>query len=77
MSEELFPLPRLVGEIQAHIPDSRLGLPDELFYLVSRLPPLVNVDLLIQNEKRQTLLVWRDDAFYRADFLSKAQCPAP
>jgi len=40
------------------------GLPEELFLLVSRLTPLINVDLLIKNELGQTLLTWRDDGFY-------------
>ena len=40
------------------------GLPEELFFLVSRLTPLVNVDLLIQDEKKRTLLTWRDDDFF-------------
>lgn len=32
--------------------------------MVSRLTPLVNVDLLIANDLGQTLLTWRDDAYY-------------
>ncbi|OGC22520.1 hypothetical protein A2291_07350 [candidate division WOR-1 bacterium RIFOXYB2_FULL_42_35] len=39
------------------------GLPDEIFYFISRTTPLVNVDLLIKNEQNQTLLTWRDDSF--------------
>ncbi len=39
------------------------GLPDDLFYFVSRATPLVNVDLLIKNEKGQNLLAWRDDQY--------------
>ena len=42
------------------------GLPEELFLFVSSLTPLVNVDLLIQDERNRTLLTWRDDAFYGA-----------
>ena len=41
-------------------------LPEELFLFVSTLTPLVNVDLLIQDEKKGTLLTWRDDKFYGA-----------
>ena len=44
--------------------DARRGLPLELFLLVSRLTPLVNVDLLIQDEDGRTLLTWRDDEFF-------------
>ncbi len=54
----------LVREIEGLFADAREGLPDDLFYLVSRLTPLVNVDLLIQNPERETLLTWRDDPFH-------------
>ena len=37
------------------------GLPDEVFYYISRTTPLVNVDLLIKDENRRTLLAWRVD----------------
>jgi ADP-ribose pyrophosphatase YjhB (NUDIX family) len=50
--------------IHAHVPDPRTGLPEELFLFVSSVTPLVNVDLLIQDETGRTLLTWREDAFY-------------
>lgn len=37
------------------------GLGRELFLLVSSLTPIVNVDLLVYNDKGQFLLTWRDD----------------
>lgn len=40
------------------------GLNKELFHLVSSLTPIINVDLLIKNNKSETLLTWRDDEFY-------------
>lgn len=40
------------------------GLPTDLFLFVSRITPLVNVDLLVKNEQRQTLLTWREDEYY-------------
>ncbi|HPJ92651.1 MAG TPA: NUDIX domain-containing protein [Deltaproteobacteria bacterium] len=40
------------------------GLPEEIFLFISRITPLVNVDLLIKNEQHQTLLTWRDDGYY-------------
>lgn len=52
-----------VEAINLAVPDSRNGLPDDVFLLVSTLTPLVNVDLLIRNEKREILLAWRDDRF--------------
>jgi colanic acid biosynthesis protein WcaH len=53
-----------VTRINELVPDSRSGLPNELFYLTSRLTPLINVDLMIANEHGQTLLTWRADQFY-------------
>lgn len=45
------------------IPDPSKGLSEELFLLISRLTPMMNVDLLIKDEKGRTLLSWRDDGF--------------
>ena len=41
------------------------GLPDEVFRLVTSLTPMTNVDLLIQNDRRETLPTWRDDELYQ------------
>jgi colanic acid biosynthesis protein WcaH len=40
-----------------------LGLPEEVFLFISRITPMVNVDLLIKDENGRTLLAWRDDQF--------------
>ena len=53
-----------VAVINACLRDSKLGLPEDVFYLVSRLTPMINVDLLIVNERNEKLLTWRDDQFY-------------
>src|SRR4026208_940380 len=50
--------------VQAHVPHPRAGLPEALFLFVSSITPLVNVDLLIQDDAGQTLLTWREDDFY-------------
>jgi colanic acid biosynthesis protein WcaH len=50
--------------LQSYIADPCAGLPEEIFLFISTLTPLVNVDLLIQDEAGRTLLTWRDDAFY-------------
>lgn len=47
--------------IEKQIKDPKVGLPEEVFLLVSRLTPLVNVDLLIKDENGRILLSWRDD----------------
>jgi len=39
------------------------ALPEELFLFISSITPLVNVDLLIKDEIRRTLLSWRDDIY--------------
>jgi colanic acid biosynthesis protein WcaH len=54
----------LLDEALKHIPNSKAGLPQEAFYFVSQLTPMINVDLLIKNKLGQTLLTWRDDKFY-------------
>jgi len=50
--------------IKEIISDPRDGLPEELFYFASSITPMLNVDLLIKNKKKQTLLIWRDDKYY-------------
>jgi ADP-ribose pyrophosphatase YjhB (NUDIX family) len=42
------------------------GLPEEFFLFLSRFMPLINVDLLIQDDRRRTLLTWRQDETYGA-----------
>ena len=44
--------------------EAQEGLPEELFLFVSRVTPLINVDLLIQDEDKRTLLTWRDDEYF-------------
>lgn len=57
-------LKAIIATLESAIADPTQGLPEEVFLLVSRLTPLVNVDLLIQDEQGRTLLTWRDDEFY-------------
>ncbi len=47
--------------LEKQINDPSKGLPKEIFYFISRLTPLVNVDLLIKDEQGRILLSWRDD----------------
>jgi ADP-ribose pyrophosphatase YjhB (NUDIX family) len=53
-----------LAALQPCIPAPRAGLPEELFLFVSSVTPLVNVDLLVQDEAGRTLLTWREDEFY-------------
>lgn len=57
LTEQLANLISLVG-------NPHEGLPQEIFYFISQLTPMVNVDLLIKNKSGQTLLTWREDDFY-------------
>jgi colanic acid biosynthesis protein WcaH len=57
-------LTSLIEQVLQHVPDAKSGLPQDVFYLVSQLTPLINVDLLIKNDEGQTLLTWRQDRFY-------------
>ena len=52
-----------VAVLDDAIADPTQGLPDEVFYFISRTTPLINVDLLIKDDKGRTLLAWRADQF--------------
>jgi colanic acid biosynthesis protein WcaH len=45
-----------IDTIDSLIGDPRRGLPEDLFLFASRITPMVNVDLLIKNERSQALL---------------------
>jgi colanic acid biosynthesis protein WcaH len=57
-------LSSLLDQARAAIPDPRAGLPQEAFYFVSSLTPMINVDLLVRDPAGRTLLTWRSDRFY-------------
>jgi colanic acid biosynthesis protein WcaH len=59
-------LRRSLDVLHAAIGDPRRGLPEEIFRFVSRITPLTNVDLLVQDDRGRTLLTWRDDEFFGA-----------
>ena len=46
--------------------DPRAGLPEELFLFISRLVPMINVDLLITDDQGRIMLTWRDDELFGA-----------
>ena len=53
-----------INVLDAECRDPHLGLPEEVFLLLSRLIPMVNVDLLIKDDQERTLLTWRDDIYH-------------
>ena len=55
---------QIISQLERFIVDPTNGLPEDVFLLVSRITPLINVDLLITNGEKQTLLTWRDDGYY-------------
>jgi len=51
--------------LEDEIENPKNGLPYDIFLFFSRNIPLINVDLLIKNENNETLLVYREDEFYK------------
>ena len=49
--------------LKNEIENPNIGLPEDIFYFLSTIIPMINVDLLIKNEKNQILLSWRDDKY--------------
>jgi colanic acid biosynthesis protein WcaH len=45
------------------IPDPSKGLPDEVFHFILKVTPMINVDLLVRNDRGEHLLAWREDAY--------------
>jgi ADP-ribose pyrophosphatase YjhB (NUDIX family) len=56
----------LAARLELHAENTQRDLPEDLFLLISRLIPMVNVDLLIKDGQNRTLLTWRDDEIYGA-----------
>ena len=48
-----------INIIEKHIIDPSINLPEDIFLFISRITPLINVDLLIKDASNQTLLIWR------------------
>ena len=57
-------LKKIIDILESSIQNPSKGLPEELFLFLSRITPIINVDLLIKNEQNHTLLTWRDDSYY-------------
>lgn len=55
---------QIIDLLETEIHNPSEGLPDDVFLFISRITPLVNVDLLIKNKNSQTLLTWRDDGYW-------------
>ncbi len=57
-------LEEIIEVLESAVPNPSIGLPEELFLFITRITPIINVDLLIKDEQNQTLLTWRDDGYY-------------
>ncbi len=57
---------KIVDLLESLIRNPSEGLPEDIFLFVSRITPIINVDLLIKNEQYHTLLTWRDNGYYPA-----------
>lgn len=53
-----------INLLESLIKNPSHGLPEDIFLFVTRITPMVNVDLLIKNKKNQTLLTWREDGLF-------------
>jgi colanic acid biosynthesis protein WcaH len=47
--------------LEQQIENPSLGLPKDIFLFVSKITPMINVDLFIRNDQAHTLLTWRED----------------
>jgi colanic acid biosynthesis protein WcaH len=61
--EEQDKLLEAIETVESYIDNPKVGLPQSVFYFVTRLTPMVNVDLLIKDQNNRVLLAWRQDQF--------------
>ena len=52
-----------ISLLEAECENPCSGLPEEVFLLLTRLTPMINVDLLIKDDVGRTLLTWREDIY--------------
>lgn len=61
-------LKKMLARLEASIENPSEGLPEDIFLFITGITPMINVDLLIKNRHRHTLLTWRDDGYYPASW---------
>jgi len=54
----------MIEDLEMRIGDPTKGLPDDVFLFLTRVTPMINVDLLIRDEGGRSLLTWRDDGYH-------------
>lgn len=55
---------KTIDLLESLIKEPSKGLREDVFIFVSKITPIINVDLLIKDKNGRTLLTWRDDDFY-------------
>ncbi|MBF0382825.1 MAG: NUDIX hydrolase [Magnetococcales bacterium] len=58
------PIKKAIKLLEELEKDPTRGLNEDVFHMVSRLTPLVNVDLLIKDSTERILLTWRSDVYH-------------
>lgn len=56
-------IPEAIEFLDKQILNPSSGLPEDVFLFISRITPMINVDLLTKDENGRTLLSWRDDQY--------------
>lgn len=54
---------KAISFLDNKIVNSNIKLSEEIFLFLTRSTPMINVDLLIKDEKKRSLLAWRDDEY--------------
>jgi colanic acid biosynthesis protein WcaH len=63
MNKENMTIKDAIDFLTEQVENPSEGLPDKVFYYISRTTPLINVDLLVKDENNRTLMTWRDDKY--------------
>jgi colanic acid biosynthesis protein WcaH len=53
-----------ISLLESTVVNARIGLPRDVFDFISRHTPMINVDLLVRDERGRTLLAWRIERNY-------------
>lgn len=60
----MYEIDELIDQLRGYIDNPTYGLPEEIFLFASEITPMVNVDLLVRDDKGRILLAWRNDNWY-------------
>lgn len=60
-SENNITIDECIGLLENYAQEPEKGLPEALFLYTTTITPMINVDLLVRNERGHVLMSWRDD----------------